>query len=212
MQYSAGWILAALLAPTAAAGQTVLRVDPEATYFHKPTGMAFPTAASGFRRNYIIDYSSNGTDVSAGYNLGDIAVTVYIYPSLAVSATEDRLVAQANQCMAEFEEVKGIISRHPGAKLVEEGAVPSPSARHPRAGLRAVYMLDAIGDAPPRPLQSEADLYCYVNDAWQIKFRATAPAERAYVSALSDLMHALAWPLPPAKAPNADPGRQMPPL
>lgn len=204
MRCSTGWILAALLVPSAAASQTVLRVDPEATYFHKPTGMAFPTAADRFRRTDIIDYSSNGTDVSAGYRLGDIYVTVYIYPSPALSVAEDPPAAQASLCIAEFEEVKRIISRHPGAQLVEEGAVPSPSARHPRAGLRAVYALDAIGNAAPTPIRSEADLYCYVNDVWQIKFRATAPADLSYVPALSDLMHALAWPLPAGKASDAD--------
>lgn len=212
MWCATGWILAALLVPSAAAGQTLLRVDPDATYFHEPTGMAFPTAVDRFRRTDIIDYSSNGTDVSASYRLGDIYVTVYIYPSPAVSAAKDRPAAQASQCMAEFQEVKRIISGHPGAKLVEEGAVPSPSAPHPRAGLRAVYALDAIGNAAPRPLRSEADLYCYVNDDWQIKFRATAPADVAYVTALSDLMHALAWPLPPSKAPDADLSHSMPPL
>jgi hypothetical protein len=204
MRLAMRWILAVLLIPSAAAGQTLLQVDPDATYFHEPTGMAFPTAVDHFRRTDIIDYSTNGTDVSAGYRLGDIYVTVYIYPSPAVPAAEDRPAAQASLCMAEFEEVKRIISRHPGAQLVEEGAVPSPSAHHPRAGLRAVYALDAIGNAAPRPLRSEADLYCYVNDVWQIKFRATAPADLSYVPALSDLMHALAWPLPASKASDAD--------
>ncbi|WP_332811891.1 hypothetical protein [Sphingomonas sp.] len=166
--------------------------------------MAFPAAVDRFRRTDVMDFSSNGTDVGANYRLGDFYVTVYIYPSPAVSAAEDLSAAQASLCMAEFEEVKGIISRHPGAKLVEEGAVPSPSARHPRAGLRAVYALDAIGNRAPKPYRSEADLYCYVNGNWQIKFRATAPADVAYVTPLSDLMHALAWPLPPGKAPDAD--------
>jgi hypothetical protein len=71
--------------------------------------------------------------------------------------------------------------------------------------LRAVYALDAIGNSKGGPVRSEAYLYCYVNGEWQIKFRATAPADVAHAPALSDLMHALAWPLPPAKAPNGDP-------
>lgn len=204
MRCAMGWILAALLVPSAAAGQTLLRVEPGATYFHEPTGMAFPAAVDQFRRTNVIDYSSNGTNVSANYVLGDFFVTVYIYPSPAVSAGKDLSAAQASLCMAEFEEVKRSISRHPGAKLVEEGAVPSPSARHVGAGLRAVYTLDAIGNRAPRPLRSEADLYCYVNGDWQIKFRATAPADVAYVAPLSDLMHALAWPLPPGQAPDAE--------
>jgi hypothetical protein len=204
MRCATGWILAALLVPSAAAGQTLLRVDADATYFHEPTGMAFPAAVDRFRRTDVMDFSSNGTNVGANYRLGDFFVTVYIYPSPAVSAAKDRAAAQARECMTEFEEIKRIISRHPGARLVEEGTVPSPSDRHARAGLRAVYTLDAIGNRAPRPYRSEADLYCFVNGDWQIKFRATAPAEVAYATALSDLMHALAWPLPPAKAPNAD--------
>lgn len=207
MRFATGWILVALLAPSAADGQTVLTVDADATYIHERSGMAFPAAVDRFRRTNVVDFSSNGTDVGAGYRLGDLYVTVYIYPSPAVSAAKDRPAAQASQCMAEFEEVKGVISRHPGAKLVEEGAVPSPSAPHPRAGLRAVYTLDAIGNWKAGPVRSEAYLYCYVNGDWQIKFRATAPTDVAYVPALSDLMHTLAWPSPPAKAPNADPSR-----
>jgi hypothetical protein len=90
--------------------------------------MAFPAAVDRFRRTNVVDFSSNGTDVGAGYRLGALYVTVYIYPSPAVSAAKDRLAAQASRCMAEFEEVKRVISGHPGAKLVEEGAAPSPSA------------------------------------------------------------------------------------
>ena len=192
------------LLPSLAAAQNLKIVEADKPYVHKPTGMSFPPAVGHLQRDKVIEYDREATDISAGYNLdepdGRIVLTVFIFPAPMIEAGKNVADQQKRKCGEAFEDVKSQVFVHPGAKLVEEGNVASPSPGHMHAGRRAVFTLRGMAYVELKgPLRSEADLFCYVGGKWLILYLATAPDGVAYESQLAELMHAIAWPNFPAR-------------
>ena len=202
-------VAAALLAicpglSSLAAAQNVKIVEADKAYVHKPTGMSFPPSVGNLRRDRVIEYDGDATDVSAGYNLdepdGRIVLTIFIFPAPLIEAGKNVADEQERKCGEIFEGVKGEVFIHPGAKLIDEGDIASPSASHMHPGRPAVFTLDGMAYVEVKgPLRSEADLFCYVGDKWLILYRATAPAGIAYERQLAELMHGIAWPSFPTR-------------
>jgi hypothetical protein len=186
-----------VLAPTPAAAQPRL-VQTDQPYVHQPSGMTFPTSVGAMPRIDVIEYSEDGQDVSAGYNIMEpdrrVAFTIYIYPAPPPADGTVGAEARERQCEAEFEGVKAQIYMHPGAKVIQEGSIQSPSPHHPQPGKRAVFSLDGLRDGAVMPLVSEADLFCFVGGKWHIKYRVTAIAGAPYQRELDELMQAIVWP------------------
>lgn len=177
--------------------------QPSGTYVHQATGFTFPPTLGKFKRSAVTEFNSDATDVSAGYDLVDpqnpVAITIYVYPAPRItsigspqSVIDD---AQEHMCSKQFQSVKSDIERaHPGARLVSEGPIPSPSETHKNVGKKAVYDFQGVFAGREQPLRSEADLYCYVGGPWLIAYRSTSPVNAQYQPALANLMHNLAWP------------------
>lgn len=164
------------------------------TYVHSGTGFRFPALVGEFRRAQIDKYNSEETDVGVGYNLysaeKQIAVTVFVYPAPPAQGA-----ARAAACEDQFRSVKSDIEKaHAGARLVEETSAPSPMPDRAETGLKAIYRFSGVFAGVEQPLQSEADLFCYVSGPWFIAYRTTAPANLDYRPDLAGLERRLTWP------------------
>jgi len=164
------------------------------TYMHPGTGFQFPAVVGEFQRAQIEKYNSEETDVGVGYNLysgeKQIAVTVFVYPAPAVQDA-----AKPAACADQFRSMKSDIEKaHPGARLVAETMVRSPMPARSETGQKAVYDFNGIFAGTEQPLQSEADLFCYVSGPWFIAYRTTAPAKLNYEPDLARLERELPWP------------------
>jgi hypothetical protein len=150
----------------------------------------------GFQRSNVDRYDAEGTDVGVGYNVNQpgrqIVVTVFVYPAPPVRADPP---SRARACADQFADIKRqIVTRHAGASLVEEARRPSPSPGFRDSGWRATYRFDEVFAGREQPVQSEADLYCYVHGNWFVSYRVSAPVAVDYRGPLDAFMRALAWP------------------
>ncbi|WP_445682384.1 hypothetical protein [Radicibacter daui] len=177
--------------------------NPTGPYVHQATGFIFPVAPGAFIRSDITEYNSEKTNISAGYNkdAGDksLAVTIYVKPAPPVISlgSPPKVVAEAKDhlCRQLWEAMKETIIRvHPGAELISDGEVASPSVVFKGRGLRAIYRYTETFDGVVQPLRSEADLFCYAGQGWMVSYRATAPAGFDYHADLDTLMRDLQWP------------------
>lgn len=165
-----------------------------APFVHSGTGFSFPRMVGEFRRSNVDTYNAEGTDVGVGYDLltpgSQMATTVFVYPA-PHAAEADKPAA----CDKQWNDVKAqIAAKHPGATLVREGSVSAPTQTGRPVGRQAVYHLAGNFAMRDQALQSEADLYCYVNGDWFVAYRTTSPSSVAYRPRLDGFMHALAWP------------------
>ncbi|HJQ16235.1 MAG TPA: hypothetical protein VJR87_12840 [Allosphingosinicella sp.] len=188
------------LAAVPAGGQGLKQIDPTVSYVHGATGMSFPPSVGRLERNTVVEYDAAATDVSAGYKIdgpkGRVIFTVYIFPAPPAKAAGDLRTGRMEACGEAFEGVKNDIKIHPGARLIEEGEVDSPSPKFNGKGKRVVFSLDGLlGVQAKGPFRSEAELFCYVGGRWQIMYRTTAPVDVTYEADLADLMRGIAWPV-----------------
>ncbi|MDQ0474452.1 hypothetical protein [Labrys wisconsinensis] len=195
----------AWLTTPAASGQ-FRRILHQGTYVHQGSGFAFPEAVGGFQRTGITVFNDGATDVGIGYETGaagrTIVTTVFVYPAPATAETASSRAAteaaRSRACAEHFVEIKaGIETLHPGARLIREGAVASPSPAHAKPGLRAVFEFGQVLDGRRQTRRSEADLYCYFGGEWLVAYRTTASPGVRHEAALARLMRALTWPSRP---------------
>ncbi|HEX8623277.1 MAG TPA: hypothetical protein VF718_15015 [Allosphingosinicella sp.] len=170
-------ILALALAATVgwqpAAAQREVAV--EGAYLHGPARAVFPVQVGGFRRSRLLQYDSEGRDVSASYDLatpaGRLLITVYIYPAAAAAPA-----ARSLRCDEEFASANSAISsQHGNAAPVEQGAALPAEGIDRGLGHRSVYRFASPFDDRVQDIRSEAHLYCYVGGDWLVKYRVSAP-------------------------------------
>jgi hypothetical protein len=184
-----GAVAAALLAvvapPAAAQREVAAPADP---WVHAATGAAFPTKVGDFIRGRVVEYSEDGRDASAGYQLkrGDqwLSVTFYVYPMWKTGTCDDV-----------FADVKANIARYKGAAVVAEGREPAPSGRGGPAARYVRYTLPAGAMREDLPaVRSDAYLHCAPGGEWLVKYRASGNADFDFKPEVDRLLHAIRWP------------------
>lgn len=165
---------------------------------HAAAGTAFPARVGDFQRTRIVRFDPAGRDISATYEAdlpgGRILASVYVYP--APPAAPD---ARQAMCRQHFEGVRqAVVRAYSGVRPVSAGAPLLIAGFDPNLSLRAEFEFEtdfASGnETRRRPVQSDARLYCYVADAWLVKYRFTAPAEMAIDDAIEAFIRGGAWP------------------
>jgi hypothetical protein len=215
-------LLAAVLAAVALAapaGAQEVQVAPGQTYVHAASGMQFPAQVGDFVRGRIHRYGPD--DESAGYHLGrasrEITITVYVYPSPALSLAPDTdpvgvLAAQALMCSAQFDTAQQEIdAAYDDETLIGEGSSEMPYAGAVTLGHTASYNLTAPTFWGRRnvPVRSDAYLYCYVGGRWSVKYRISYPASADVSADIAALMRVLPCTMAPA-APAATTAKAPP--
>jgi hypothetical protein len=193
----AGLLVVLITCVPAARGQQAVQllVPGDEAYVHAPSGLIFPAALGTFGRVGVHRYGADESNISVEYNdnASAIVLTAYVYPARGRMAAE------------EFEQVKGgIITIHPDARLVSEGAWTLRQNGHDFPGLRARYAFagdwagrrrqDLLSDAYLLLLGGAGDAACFV------KFRVTYPAAREMAAnqAIGDFLARLPFPVPAA--------------
>ena len=197
------FLAAALVAATSTSASAQQRIDRPGTVAHRAAAASFPERVGEFRRTGVHQYDREGLDVSAGYALatpdGQVALTVYIYPSARVAAafnSDGRDPAdQARLCGREFEGVEqAIVGRFAGAERTAEGGAPPVDGVDSALTRRSLFRLEAEWNGKRQPLRSEAGLYCFVGGLWQVKYRVTGPAGIDTGEAVEQFIRTGPWP------------------
>lgn len=162
--------------------------NPGDPWVHAATGTRFPAAIGAFKRNRIIEYSEDGRDASAGYQLdrGDqwLTVTLYVYPAIADWT-----------CRQTFDDAKASIDRYKGASVVREGLDPPPSGLGKSVAHYVQYQIPAGAIRENMgAVRSDAYLYCPPGDKWLVKYRATGSADFDFGDEVEELLRAIDWP------------------
>ena len=205
------WIAAALLAVSAGAAAQQ-RIDRPGTIAHRSAGAHFPERIGEFQRANVVQYDSDGADLSASYNLtrGEdrVLVTIYVYPAARLGPVTGS-GAQANEtrasfCRREIDGVGQVIESQPvyrGARRIAEGAAPAVAGIDRALGLSSTYGFTAEFDGREQEVRSVTYLYCYVASGWLVKYRATSNAGFDAEAEVETLIRTGPWPgrnAPPA--------------
>lgn len=178
------------------------RIHTEGTFVHETSGMRFPERIGPWVRERILQYDSEGHNVSVGYNIfrwgPGIAATVYVYPG-PPTVKVFPIPSLGGPCRGlvgwHFGAVKKEIEdTYPDAVLIAEGEVAAPQAVAKDAGRRALYRYTLPTPYGRQMFLSEA--YLFGHKRHFIKYRATyleMHAERGSQD-VKDFMRALAWP------------------
>lgn len=186
------------LALSSAAGAQIEITRPADPYVHVQTGMEFPARIDRFARRHVQIYSKDGADTGVGYDLNiDVRkagyVSVFVYPAPPLTTTDD--AARGRRCASLFDGIKrDIVTRSPGATLVAEQAVASPSPLFRTTGLKAAYTGKAQLGGKDQGVNDEAYLYCYAGGKWLVAYRVTTEIGFDGARDVAALMRDLAWP------------------
>jgi hypothetical protein len=212
MRMSVAIAVAMLIASGATAAPTV--IERPGTIVHGPADASFPERVGEFRRQNAHQYDSDGRDISATYNLarpeGRLVLSVYIYPAPGVSgrgSTAD--AARAELCRQSFEGIsRAIEAQHQDVATIERGPAPAVKGVGPALSHRAVFRMRTKFDGSEQDVRSEADLYCYVDGDWLVKYRATSHGRFDAGPEVEAFIRSGPWPGRPAPpAPGASAAR-----
>lgn len=185
------------------AGAQYQKLDVQGPYTQAATGMVFPVAVGDFQRVNILQYSPNGTDMSAGYNrmqrMAEIVATVYVFPSPIVRGPEADTQAvnavRALACAAAFQRVQQeVMAAHPDAELLNTNEVVIPQLGVQQTGHLATYRMtlpDFFGRK--QVTHSEAYVFCYAGGKWTVEYRIDYPENYNADIPISEFMRNLAW-------------------
>jgi|GEM_PF-1996668 len=192
--YALAFIAAAAAAAPASAQSRITRSGPVP---HAAAGATFPDRVGEFRRTSVVQYDSDGQDMSGSYNLvtpeGRLIVTVYIYPPREEAAAAERAAA----CRREFDaNVREISSVKAYNDLRRDPPAPAPavSGAAPELSHSTTFRFRTAFDRPDQELQSSYRLYCYVGGRWLVKYRATSAEGYPAEQALEQFIRAGPWP------------------
>lgn len=192
-------------------------VAVQGRYVHAGSGLAFPAdgtaAGARFTRITITQFDSKGEDVSANYDVptpsGRMRISAYVYPSPAAFflVGEDLIDASGGTistpdlrtklCRQEMEWRKQeLLTLHPAARLIREGAVEAPHNSTSVPGNIAVYETDDFINNKSGPVRSEIHIFCYVEGIWIVKYRVTPVQDGTSEAVLADFMRQVPWTRP----------------
>jgi hypothetical protein len=182
------------------------RLEVAGAHVHAPSGMTFPEEVAGFARSAVTRYDEEGRNVSVGYDLvrpdSVVSATVYVYPSPACSSFggDPDAVRAMKATLAEGEYAacrEEVRSAHAGARVTAEGAVRREHGGATLEGRRAAFEYEGNLGGWRVPCTSELLVFCYVDDAWTVKYRITRPSAAAAAGAdVERFLREFAWTLP----------------
>src|ERR1051326_1373882 len=166
-------------------------------YLHLYSHFAFPKRLGNFERGQPTLFEITGRDVSVAYDLPNVALTAYIYPSgLSVVEGLSDSTAAKERLSNEFETRKAeLVQFHRLSRLVsEEDYILSSEGRN-HTGKKACFEFrDALHGATT---DLHSLLYLFLHGDHFVKFRITYPKNdelKARVE-INRFLHELLWPV-----------------
>ena len=138
-----------------------VEVEVKGDYLHERSRVLFPPSVADFRRVAVTRYDRGGFDISVGYDLRPVAITVHVYPATRSPAKE----------LEEIE--RSILRKQRTAKLAEKGDYRLAQGGQVADGLRMRHRTDG---GPDRITDTLLFRRTSNRIAWFVRFRITFPA------------------------------------
>ena len=183
-------------------------VDVTGPYTQDASGMVFPEAVGGFKRDDVISYNSERTDESATYILEkdgkeSVAITIYVYPvPLDIGSALAQALPQADVAGALYmlteqlfaDEEQAIAEVHQGSEILDEGITSHDERGFSFPGTMASFRFREDFFGTVERVRSQLYLFSMVGGKWMIKYRVTFPETTSDGAAQANVfMHALPW-------------------
>jgi hypothetical protein len=183
-----------------------VKLDVQGPYTQAASGMVYPETVDDFRRISVMQYKSDGTDVSAGYQRpvpnAEIVATAYSFPTppppadvgQPVEAAQNKLCgALAGQVVREIE------ATYPSAQRVRADLVSLSQNGAVQHGYHALYSMTVpnFQGRQQEAVKSEAYVFCYAGGKWTVEYRFTYPAAADAAPAIAKFMSDLKWTYAP---------------
>jgi hypothetical protein len=179
-------------------------ITSRGTYTHPASGMTFPIKIGDFERSTVYRHDTGDIEVSAGYDLISMAVSiaasvdVYPAPQLDTVGLPSGMVAtiRENLSQQEFDSRKReLLSSHPGTVLIQEVEVSLPQSNNPNSGKMAVFEYEDIFFRLRQSLRTKLYLFCFASTDWIIKYQFTYPKNADALQDIDNFMMNLPWTL-----------------